>query len=48
MSVKFSQENINPIGCLARGKPIDLDENSNGARTAEPAVTNRTNGGVSE
>ena len=48
MSVKFSQENMNPIWCLARGKPIDLDENLNGARTAKPAVTNRTNNGVSE
>ena len=34
MSVKFSQENMDPIWCLARGKPIDLDENLKGARIA--------------
>ena len=39
---------MNPIWCLARGKLIDLGENLNGARTAQPAVTNRTNSGESE
>ena len=35
---------MNPNWCLACGKA----ENLNGARTSQPAVTNRTNGGVSE
>ena len=35
----FTGKYMNPKWCLARGKA----ENLNGARTAYPAVTNRTN-----